>query len=73
MLHQETYMSRRKNMRAVSGALSRICVAEAILVYPQEQGVEVAGAKIGPPVHPIHSYTCVGPSYMQSQTAGKLP
>lgn len=60
-------------MRVVSRAFSTISVAEAILVYPQEQEVEVAGAKIGLPERSIPSYTCVGPGYMHSQTAGKLP
>lgn len=65
-------MSRRKKVRVVSRAFSTISVAEAILVYPQEREVEVAGAKIGLPERSIPSYTCVGPGYMHSQTAGKL-
>lgn len=73
MLRQETFMSRRKKMRVVSRAFSTISVAEVILVYPHEQAVEVAGAKIGLPERSIPSYTCVGPGYMHSQTAGKLP
>lgn len=73
MLRQETYMSRRKKMRVVSRAFSMLSVAEVILVYPHEQEVEAAGAKIGLPERSIPSYTCVGPGYMHSQTAGKLP
>jgi len=73
VLRQETFMSRRKKMRVVSRAFSTISVAEVIPVYPYEQAVEVAGAKIGLPERSIPSYTCVGPGYMHSQTAGKLP
>jgi hypothetical protein len=35
-------------MRVVSGALSRISVAGAILIYPQEHDVEVASTRNSP-------------------------